>query len=58
MRIWVTKKSCRLSLFSLMGAITLLALLIVVVDGQSTAAQGSVRYVKSNGATSGACASW
>ncbi|MBE2237479.1 MAG: PKD domain-containing protein [Caldilineaceae bacterium] len=58
MRNWVTKKSCRLSLFSFVGAVTLLAFLLVGIDGESTAAQSSVRYVKSNGMAGGACASW
>ena len=55
---WIKQTRVCLSLSSIASAILLMVALLLLMDGRSTAAQGVVHYVKSNGATSGACGSW
>jgi hypothetical protein len=54
----ILKKKHRFPLLSVVGALMLVYALLIAVGGQDVAGQGVVRYVKSNGAASGACGSW
>jgi len=58
MRRMTQTHSPRLLLLSLAGAIALWVAFILLMDGRSATAQGTIRYVKSNGIASGTCTAW